>query len=150
MKKVLTAIFVFLLAVPYALGEEGISVRDPWVRQNPPGTSVTAAYMVIENSAAAADELVDVFCECASRASLHVTQMSGDSMVMRKVDSIALPAGGSTDLSPGGHHVMLEGLSGKMGKSVVLELKFRSDKRIRVKAPVVSPQDTEGHGHHHH
>ncbi len=150
MKKTLLVILFFLLAVPDALGGEGISIQDPWVRQNPPGTSATAAYMVIENRSAAGDELVDVSCECSSRASLHLTQTSGDSMVMRKVDSIAIPAGGKATLSPGGHHVMLEGLSGEMSKSVVLELEFRSGKHMRVKAPVVSPRDTEVHDHHHH
>ena len=113
---------------------------DPWVRQNPPGTSVTAAYMVIENSGAD-DELLEISCACAREASLHSieTREGSDSMVMKEVSSIAVPSGTSVALSPGGLHVMLMGLSGDIGKNVILELKFRSGARIEVTAPVLSP-----------
>ena len=140
---------LFLLPAPLAHGE-GISVRDPWVRQNPPGTSVTAAYMVIENPGAD-DELLEIRCACAREASIHVIEMKedSDSMVMREVPSIAVPSGASVSLSPGGPHVMLMGLSGDMDKSVVLELEFRSGVRISVTAPVLSPKAAQKHSHHH-
>ena len=87
------------------------------MRQNPPGTSVTAAYMVIENPAGA-DELLEVSCGCSAEASLHVIEMKegSDSMVMKEVPSIAVPPGASVALSPGGSHVMLMGLSGGHGR----------------------------------
>ncbi len=150
MRKVLLALSAFLLAAPPAWSEGGISVRDPWVRQNPPGASVTAAYMVIENPSAAADELVGVSCGCSASASLHVTEMREGSMAMRKVASMEIPPGGSAVLSPGGPHVMLEGLSGDMGESVVLELRFRSGAGISVAAPVLPPRAAaKKRGHRH-
>lgn len=149
MKKTLLVFLFFLLAAPLAHGE-GISVKDPWVRQNPPGTSVTAAYMVIENPGTD-DELVEVSCGCAREASLHVIEMKedSDSMVMREVASVAVPSGASLALSPGGPHVMLMGLSGDIKESVVLELRFRSGARISVKAPVLSPQAAQKRAHPH-
>ena len=149
MKKILLVFLFFLLAAPFARGEAGISVKDPWVRQNPPGTSVTAAYMVIENPGTAADELLGVSCGCSAGASIHVIEMKGDSMVMKEVPSIAVPPSASVGLSPGGPHLMLEGLSGDMGESVVLELKFRSGARISIKAPVLSPSAAQKRSHHH-
>ena len=149
MRKALLAILVFMLAAPSALSEGGISVRDPWVRQPPPGSSVTAAYMVIENSTVASDELLEISCSCSASASLHVTEIREDSMAMKKVASIEVPQGGSVDLLPGGHHVMLEGLSGDIGESVVLELKFRSGAGISVTAPVLSPPAAKKRSHHH-
>ena len=149
MRKTLLFFLLFLLPAPLALGE-GISVKDPWVRQNPPGASVTAAYMVIENPGAAADELLSVSCGCSREASIHVIEMKEDSMVMKEVPSIAVPPGASVGLSPGGSHVMLEGLSGDMGESVVLELEFRSGARISVTAPVLSPSAAQKRSHHHH
>lgn len=148
-KKTLLVFLFFLLAAPLARGE-GISVKDPWVRQNPPGTSVTAAYMVIENPGAD-DELVEVSCGCAREASLHVIEMKedSDSMAMREVASMAVPSGASLALSPGGPHVMLMGLSGDIKESVVLELRFRSGARISVKAPVLSPSAAQKRSHHH-
>ena len=150
MRKPLLVFLVFLLAAPFVRGESGISVKDPWVRQNPPGTSVTAAYMVIENPAGA-DELLEVSCGCSAEASLHVIEMKegSDSMVMKEVSSIAVPPGASVALSPGGSHVMLMGLSGDMGESVVLELRFRSGARISVTAPVLDPVAARKRGHHH-
>ena len=150
MRKTLLVFLVFLLAAPFVRGESGISVKDPWVRQNPPGTSVTAAYMVIENPAGA-DELLEVICGCSAEGSLHVIEMKegSDSMVMKEVPSIAVPPGASVALSPGGSHVMLMGLSGDMGESVVLELRFRSGARISVTAPVLDPVAARKRGHHH-
>ena len=63
--------------------------------------------------------------------------------------SIAVPPGASVALSPGGSHVMLMGLSGDMGESVVLELRFRSGARISVTAPVLDPVAARKRGHHH-
>ena len=147
-RKTLLVFLVFLLAAPFARGESGISVKDPWVRLNPPGTSITAAYLVIENPGAGADELISVRCACSAAASLHVTEMREDSMVMKEVASIAIAPGASVSLAPGGHHVMLMGLSGDMGESVVLELEFRSGARISVTAPVLSPSAAQKHSHH--
>lgn len=148
MRNSLLFFLLFFFLAPLAHGE-GISVKDPWVRQNPPGTSVTAAYMVIENPGAD-DELLEIRCACAREASIHVTEMKedSDSMVMREVPSIAVPSGASVALSPGGPHVMLMGLSGDMDKSVVLELEFRSGARISVTAPVLSPKAAQKHSHH--
>ena len=148
MRKHFLFFLFFLLPAPLA-HSEGISVRDPWVRQNPPGTSITAAYMVIENPGAVADELLSVSCSCSREASLHVIEMKEDSMVMKEVPSIAVPPGTSVGLSPGGSHMMLEGLSGDIKESVVLELKFRSGVRISVKAPVLSPSAVQKRSHHH-
>ncbi len=152
MKKFPIAFLIFFLCAFPALGKGAISVTDPWVRGVPPGSSVTAAYMVIENSSDAADELVGISCGCAAEASLHVTSTEGDSVGMSKVASIEIPAGGSAALSPGGHHVMLSGLSGDMQQSVALELRFRSGVAVSVKAPVVLPgagsDDHDGHDHH--
>ncbi len=148
-KKTLLVFLFFLLAAPLARGE-GISVKDPWVRQNPPGTSVTAAYMVIENPGPD-DELVEISCGCSREASLHVIEMKedSDSMAMREVASMAVPSGASLALSPGGPHVMLMGLSGDIKESVVLELRFRSGARISVKAPVLSPRAAQKRTHPH-
>ena len=150
-KKIPLVFLFLLLAAPLAWGEGKISVRDPWVRQNPPGVSVTAAYMVVENTSGVDDELLSVNCDCSQEASLHVTEMKkgSDSMMMREVSSIAIPSGASIALSPGSHHVMLMGLSGDIEESVVLELKFRSGARISVTAPVLSPAAVSKRGRHH-
>lgn len=149
-RRTLLVIFFFLLTAPLARGETTISVKDPWVRQNPPGTSLTAAYMVIENRGASDDELLSVSCGCSRESSLHVTEIRDGSMVMKEAASVSVPSGGSLALSPGGYHVMLMGLSGDIKDSVILELGFRSGVRISVTAPVLSPESAASKRGHHH
>ena len=149
-RKALIVLAVFFLAAPPVWSKGEVSVKDPWVRQNPPGASVTAAYMVIENPGGVGDELLEVGCSCSVSSSLHVIEMREGSMAMKKVASIEIPAGKSVALSPGGYHVMLEGLSGDIKESVILELKFRSGARISVTAPVLDPSEASRRSHHHH
>lgn len=149
-RKALIVLAVFFLAAPPAWSKGEVSVKDPWVRQNPPGASVTAAYMVIENPGGVGDELLEVGCSCSASSSLHIIEMREGSMAMKKVASIEIPAGKSVALSPGGYHVMLEGLSGDIKESVILELKFRSGARISVTAPVLDPSEASRRSHHHH
>lgn len=149
-RRVLLVLAVFLLVAPPARSDGEISVKDPWVRRNPPGTSVTAAYMVIENPSSAGDGLVEAGCSCSASASLHVTEMREGSMAMKKVASIEVPAGASVALSPGGYHLMLEGLSGDIKETVILELKFRSGARISVTAPVLDPPEASRRSRRHH
>ena len=49
-------------AVPVAGQEEGVTVRDPWLRQPPPSAGVSAGYLLIENPGAYADRLLAVEC----------------------------------------------------------------------------------------
>lgn len=49
--------------------------------------------------------------EGAQGATVHETRMQGEVMRMRPVDGLAVPAGETVDLEPGGLHVMLSGVS---------------------------------------
>ena len=66
--------------------------------------------------------------------------MDGNIMKMRQIKEILVPAGSSTDLKPGGFHLMLIGIKSplKVGDSVPLKLKFAKagevDVRFSVKA----------------
>lgn len=65
---------------------------------------------------------------------------AGDMMQMKQVDSIAVPAGGTAELKPGGYHVMLMELADKLdeGSTVELTLKFKNAGEIKVSAEVRS------------
>lgn len=55
--------------------------------------------------------LVAVETTVAEVAELHTHAMVDGKMAMRKVDSFALPAGGTLELKPGGDHLMLFGVT---------------------------------------
>jgi len=119
-----------------------VGVTDPWVRGTVAGQKATGAFMQLKSPADAA--LVEATSPAAKIVEIHEMKMEGGMMKMRAVDKLALPAGKSVELKPGGYHVMLMDLVGtlKDGDTVPLKLTFedKSGKRqtVEVKAPVRS------------
>ena len=64
--------------------------------------------------------------------------MDGDTMGMRRLDAVALPAGGRVMLAPGGRHAMLLGLAAplKEGASFPLTLRFDDGDSLVVRVAV--------------
>ena len=95
--------------------------------------------MKIENLGTV-DQLIAASSPSAVEVQLHEMSMDGNIMKMRQIKEILVPAGSSTDLKPGGFHLMLIGIKSplKVGDSVPLKLKFAKagevDVRFSVKA----------------
>lgn len=98
----------------------------------------TAAYVVIQNPTAHADELIGVETPLAETVELHSVTMDDDVMRMRRVRSVPIPAAGEAALEPGGYHIMLIGLYEPLdeGDAVPLVLRLRSGQTLEVLAPV--------------
>ena len=119
-------------------------VRDAWVRSAvvPEGMAVpvnSAAYLTIENRGDAADHLVEVSFEGATRAELHESFVDEQGIAsMRPVDSVEVPPGGEARLEPGGFHVMLMGLESTLwvGDSIEIVLRFEVSGEKTVNAAV--------------
>ena len=145
------ALAAAFLSVPALAGD--ISVADPFARATPPGAGASAAYMVLRN-AGPDDRLIAARTDAARRVELHTHILDADGVArMREVEGgIALPAGETVTLAPGGLHVMLMGLTGPLveGESVALTLVFEKAGEMAVDAPVkaVAPMGM-GHGHGH-
>jgi len=120
----------------------GITVNDPWVRAAASG-GVSAAYFTITNGQPVDDALTGASSAVASSAGVHETSADASGMMgMHEVASIAIPAGTTVALEPGGYHVMLMGLTQdlKAGDSVELQLTFKgSSEPVRVVAEVRQP-----------
>ncbi|MDJ0498582.1 MAG: copper chaperone PCu(A)C [Acidimicrobiia bacterium] len=116
-------------------GDDGVSVDKPWARNSPMMASAGAIYMDLE--ASEDDRLIgaSVDSSIAGKVEIHETAMMDDSMgeegamgdegamgeegemggeggqmgamMMREVGEIALPAGTTVNLKPGGLHIML-------------------------------------------
>jgi copper(I)-binding protein len=83
---------------------------------------------------------------------LHTTIKEGDVMRMRQVQSIDVPAGGSTELRPGGLHVMLIGLAQPLvqGTKIPLTLSFERAGTVTVEVMVEAagaPRPAAQRGH---
>lgn len=107
----------------------------------PPDGSNTAAYMVIENRGSQADRLIRVEGDAAEAIEIHKSEIQGDIMTMRPVDSIEIPAKSQTRLQPGGYHIMLINLHQPLsdGDRISLRLIFEKsgpiDLEVEVRAP---------------
>ena len=83
-----------------------------------------AAYMTLMNEGNSDDTLVSAATDVAETVELHETTIDENQVMrMRPVEGgIAIPAGGSTTLKPGGLHVMLLGIRQELAVGDTFEL----------------------------
>ncbi|HEU0244367.1 MAG TPA: copper chaperone PCu(A)C [Candidatus Limnocylindrales bacterium] len=126
-------------ASPTTVAGGPLVTRDAWVRAAAAG-GTSAAYMTITNGRVAPDALVGVSApDVTDSAGLHETSSDSSGMTgMKPVDSIAIPAGGTVALEPGGYHIMLMDLKQelKVGDRVTLVLSFEQAGVVNVTAEV--------------
>lgn len=133
-----------------ARGAEPLKVSNAWVRTPAPGQKVAGAYMDLLSSGAAS--LTGAASPAAERVEPHSTRLEEGVMKMRPVKSIALPAGKTVKLAPGGLHLMLVDLKQplKEGDRVQLTLSIRggdATTQVKVEVPV---RAAPGAPKHHH
>ncbi|MBK1721760.1 copper chaperone PCu(A)C [Thiocystis violacea] len=132
----LTAALLTLGAL--AANAADIRVSEPYARAVPPGQPNSAAFMSLTNTTQEARALVGAESDAADVVELHTHVKEGDMMRMRRVERIALPAGETVNLQPGGLHIMLIGLKTQLtpGDQVALTLSFDNGDEVSVTAPV--------------
>ena len=120
--------------------ENGVTVSDAYIRGLPPGQTVTAAFMTINNHQDKDCKLVGVGSSVSRSAEIHEHSHKNGKMSMRPVKSLVIPAGGSVSLVPGGYHLMMFGLedSLKEGEAHTITLSFEGCDELSIDAPVQS------------
>lgn len=117
-----------------------VEVKDAWARASVQGQKASGAFMKI--TARDGAQLVGVSTPVAGVAEVHEMKMEGDVMKMRAVPALALPAGKTVELKPGGYHVMLMDLKAPLVKdnNVPVTLVFKDAKgvesRLEIQVPV--------------
>ena len=121
-----------------------VQIDKAWVRTTVAQQKASGVYMVI--TAARGGKLVEASSPIASAVEVHEMKMDGDTMRMRHVPALALPAGQAVELKPGGYHLMLLGLKGalKAGDAVPLALVVEdaSGKRETVEVTAMAKNPT--------
>lgn len=133
---VLALVLVVSACAPASAGT--LTVRGAWVRAAP-GGATTAAYLDIANGTGVDDALVTVTTDAAAAVSIHETATDEAGMTgMHHAPTLAIPAGRSTALAPGGYHIMLDDLAEDLapGASVRLVLTFERAGDVQVVADV--------------
>ena len=102
-----------------------IEIMQPFGRAT---LDTASAYFTIKNNGDKDDALIKASAPVADMVGLHEVVTQGAQSKMQPVDKIGVPAGGETQLKPGGLHVMLENLTRdlKEGDKYTLSLEFES------------------------
>ena len=143
------SLFALLSGAVFAADGSAVRVADGHVRALPPTVPNTAAYLTLVNGGEEDLALTGASSPAAASASLHETSAQEGRMMMRPVESAALPAGGELRLEAGGLHVMLMGLRAPLspGDEVELTLRFDDGSALTVSLPVRSAAAAGDHQH---
>ena len=116
-----------LSLVPAAGEEAGVSVRNAWIRESPPGNSMMAAYMELRNNTSRPKVLVAASSSGFQRVMIHRTVLKDGMAGMAHLSQIELAPNASLIFAPGGYHLMLMNPKRTLraGDPVVINLEFR-------------------------
>ena len=102
------------MAHEYSL--DNLQIDHPWSRASLGAAKTGAVYMTITNEGDTNARLVAARTDSAKKAELHTNIEADGVMKMQQVEAIEIPAGETTEIAPGGLHIMLMGLKGKLEK----------------------------------
>lgn len=145
MKRILFAASLLLACTTVAAE---ITIEEPWVRATVPGQQGTGAFMIVHSTTDT--RLVAAQTDVARVTEVHEMRMVDGVMKMRQVPGVAIEAGGTLELAPGGYHIMMMGLERAVteGEMIPVTLEFSADgqsETLTVDA-VVRPLDAGAHG----
>lgn len=122
------AALILALSLNAAAGEEaGVSVRDAWVREAPPGVAMMAGYMTLRNSTSRSQVLVAASSPGFETVMMHRTVVKEGMASMEHARQVELSPNASLMFAPGGYHLMLMNPQRTLraGDPVVINLEFR-------------------------
>ncbi len=119
-----TTILTLLLSVHLSASE--LVIKHPYARATPPHATTSAVFLKLENSSKVERTIISATTPAAEKVELHTHVMEGDVMKMRQVKNIKIPATATTELKPGGLHIMLFELQQqfKEGREIEVSLHF--------------------------
>jgi hypothetical protein len=111
-----------------AAGEEaGVSVRDAWVRESPPGVAMMAGYMALRNNTSRSQVLVAARSSDFETVMIHRTIVKDGMARMEHATQIEITPNAGFVFAPGGYHLMLLNPKRTLraGNRVEVNLEFR-------------------------
>lgn len=141
-------LFACLLAAGFIAGSQpvlahddhhgAIHVDDAWTRATPPAARAAGGFATIRNTGDADDRLTGARSPIGT-VEIHTMEMKDGVMRMRHMpDGLAVPAGGTVVLKPGGYHLMFLDLAAPVvqGPPVPVTLVFEKAGDVSVEMSV--------------
>ena len=122
--RTLATLAVLALSLP---ATAQVTATAGWARATPPGAKVAAAYLTLANSGEEESRLLKVTSPVSDQINLHRTSITETGVArMWPLALLAVPAGGTLHMDPGGVHVMFNALKAPLvaGQKIPLTLKF--------------------------
>lgn len=116
-------------------------IRLARTRETPAAGGTGVGFLQIRNDGDRDDRLVAAGSDAAASVEIHQMSMADGQMRMRALHGgLAIPAGATVDLAPGGYHLMLVGLRQALvtGSAITLRLRFETAGEGTVVLPVTS------------
>lgn len=111
-----------------------LAITGAFARATPPNAQVAGGYLSIV-SQGAADRLLSAASPVADKVEIHEMTMQGDVMTMRpQPEGLAIPAGETVELKPGGYHLMMLGLKQPLveGETLPMSLTFEKAGKVDI------------------
>ncbi|MBL8543113.1 MAG: copper chaperone PCu(A)C [Hyphomonadaceae bacterium] len=124
-----------------------LEIRDAWAAPSPGGVDVAAGYLTLVGGSAD-DTLVSASSPRAASVEIHEMTMDGGAMQMRAVTGgLAVTAGQTVTLAPGGMHLMFMGVTQPFtpGENIPVTLTFANSGERTIDLPVHPPGQTVQH-----
>lgn len=138
----LSVILSALILLPATGHAAGVMAKGGYILQTAGAAKTSAVYLTLMNTGDADAELKDAAVNIDGVTEIHRTVKSGDRMSMQAVDDpLTIPAGGMTQLRPGGLHIMLMNLEAPIRKdgTYAAELTLTGGQILTVPLTVLSP-----------
>ena len=140
-----------------AAASDTFSFSEMQLRATVAGMPSSAAYLKITNNGVSDDRLISAKAAIAQRVEIHSMEMDNGVMRMRAVDGgLAIAAGESVTLAPGGLHIMLMGLTTDLAPDtkheIILVFEKAGDVKLTgtAKRPADIMMNIPGHDASHH
>lgn len=148
---VLAAAMLGVGALAGADSGTGLQVEEPWVREVPEVSTMTAGYLRLVNRSERPRQLVAARAERFPRVELHESLDVDGVARMEQREHIDIPAQSVVELAPGGLHLMLmqrQGPAPSEGDRLQLTLIFADGEEQTLEVPVLrrGPMNSGGHG----
>jgi copper(I)-binding protein len=130
---------------------DGLELSNGHARAMLPGQKVGGGYITIKNTSDKTEKLISASSVASSRMEIHEMAMDNGVMKMRKLaDGIAIPAGGSISLAPGGNHMMFFGVEKPFveGDMIPVEFKFEHAGTVKVDLKTTPASASKEKKHH--
>lgn len=127
-----------------------LAIEQAWTRATAPGAPVAGGFLTLRNPGKQPDRLLSATSPDAERVEIHEMRMDGGMMRMRRIDAgLAIPAGATVALKPGGYHLMFIGPKRRFepGATVTATLRFErgGERTVRFEVRAMGA----GAAHHH-